>query len=166
MDAAIVGLVGVVVGAILTAGFGLLRDRQERAHQLRAELRNERLAAIAAFLAADDALYRAQRSYSDYVRYYERVERGGSPEAKAYAKATFAEIAQDKRAADREIGLTLSRLRLVAPDIRHRAQELAESSRTFDVSGPPEQEKKRHTALRSFEAAAQRSIGVETGDKE
>jgi len=52
MEAAVLAIIGVVVGAALTFGFGLVTDERRRKHEMQARLLDRRLDAYASFLAS------------------------------------------------------------------------------------------------------------------
>ena len=160
MDPAVVGLIGVVVGAVVAAGFGAWRDHQQRAHQQRAEIRTERLSAIVAFLAADDQFFKAYQ-YLMGIRDVSKSESSTSTAAEEKIRAEYGLAMRQLDDAMRDFSVAESRVRLLCPSLRRLAGALSDASETAYTRRVAELPPNRDEALRAFEEAARESLGID-----
>ena len=125
-------LLGVVLGVVLTALLGAWRDRQQHDQQERAALRDQRLAAVADFLAATDRLWRRR---SDMVLEVDRMrdarEQGLEQEAARHDESAD-EAGAVLRLAVQEADIALTRLQLLCPTLASDAEHLLKVCREYD----------------------------------
>lgn len=153
-------LIGVVVGAVLAALFGAWRDRQQRDHEQRAELRTERISATADLLATSDRMWRATQNADHWAEQALHFGKAHDRDNEQVARTQHALVMPEKVEAVRQGSGALGRVRLLCPQLGPTATALFEASKTYSYREAEEHSAAHADALNAFEEAAQRLLGI------
>lgn len=158
MNAAVVGLVGTVIGGVIGAASTMASSTVEHRARRAEDRRRELVDLTSRLWDAADRWWRASQGLEHAVIGLTNAERSQNWPA----RERYEQMRQDSFRAQHEAELAgrliAAQLRLLYPELAGPATALLDASETYDIGKRHEQAKARDAALQAYEQATQAAL--------